>query len=167
MWSLTPTIQRISSTSWTAAWASWVSGRVKLHPTWHAYPPDGPGYLRVYAYLQERKGVVLSHTFGSAPILDKLSAAYPDVTFIHAHVGGGYDGRLPNPWVPLMRERPNVYLDTVLSVVHFGGFEALVEAAGADKLLMGTDAPFEDNAHQIGRVTHARSRKRTRSRSSA
>ena len=63
-------------------------------------PPDDPVYHKVYANLQERRGVVLSHTFGSAQTIDKLSAAYPDVTFIYAHVGGTFDEHLAQGFSP-------------------------------------------------------------------
>ena len=129
---------------------------VKLHPAIHQYPPDGPAYHRVYAWMNERGGVVLSHTFGDARDLDRLSADYPNVVFIQGHEGGAYDGRLPSPFVPLLRECENVYLDTTLSIVRYGAIETLVEAAGADRLLFATDVPFLDNAHQLGRITHAR-----------
>ena len=66
------------------------------------------------------------------------------------------DGRVPAPWAPLVRERPNVYVDIVASPVPYGGLAKLVESVGADKMLFGTDTPFFDNAHQIGKVTHAR-----------
>jgi predicted TIM-barrel fold metal-dependent hydrolase len=129
---------------------------VKLHPAIHQYPPDGPAYHRVYAAMNERGGVILSHGFGEARDLDRLCAAYPNVVFIQGHEAGAYDGRLPSPFVSLLRERPNVYLDTTLSIVRYGAIEALVEAAGAERLLFATDVPFIDNAHQLGRITHAR-----------
>ena len=128
---------------------------VKLHPAIHQYPPDGPAYHRIYAWMEERGGVILSHTFGDARDLDRLSAAYPNVVFIQGHGAGAYDGRMPSPFVPLLRERDNIYLDTTLSIVRNGAIETLVEAAGADRLLFATDVPFLDNAHQIGRITHA------------
>jgi predicted TIM-barrel fold metal-dependent hydrolase len=106
--------------------------------------------------MNERGGVILSHTFGEAPDLERLSTAYPNVVFIQGHGAGAYDGRLPSPFVPLLRERANVYLDTTLSVVRHGAIERLVEDAGADRLLFATDVPFIDNAHQLGRITHAR-----------
>jgi predicted TIM-barrel fold metal-dependent hydrolase len=128
---------------------------IKLHPAIHEYPPDGPSYQRVYAQLQERGGVILSHSFGDAPLLDRLATAYPDVVFIQGHAAGAHDGRTPSPYVAVLRAHPNVYLDTTLSGVRQGGIETLVEAAGADQLLFATDAPFLDNAHQVGRITHA------------
>ena len=129
---------------------------VKLHPAIHRYPPDGPAYHRTYAWMNERGGVILSHTFGDARDLDRLSAAYPNVVFVQGHEAGAYDGRLPSPFVPLLRERENIYLDTTLSIVRHGALETLVEAASADRLLFATDVPFLDNAHQLGRIAHAR-----------
>ena len=128
---------------------------VKIHPTWHKYPSDGPAYHTVYAYLQKKKGLVLSHIFETPAVLDKLSRDYPDVVFIMAHTGG-YDGRLPYPYASLIRERDNIYADLTLSSVPYNGMEKLAEVCGADKLLFASDAPFNDNAHQVGRVTHAR-----------
>lgn len=128
---------------------------VKLHPAIHQYPPDGPAYGRVYALMNERGGVILSHTFGDAHDLDRLSVTYPNVVFIQGHEAGAYHGRTPSPFASLVRERENIYLDTTLSIVRQGAIEALVEAAGADRLLFATDVPFLDNAHQIGRITHA------------
>lgn len=129
---------------------------IKLHPTMHRNtPPDDPIYHMVYANLQDRHGVVLSHTFGTAQTIDTLSAAYPDVVFIYAHVGGTFDGPTARGLAPLLRERDNVYIDTVLSVVPYGHIEQWVAVAGSDKLLFGSDVPFNDNAHQIGRLTHA------------
>jgi predicted TIM-barrel fold metal-dependent hydrolase len=130
---------------------------IKLHPTAHNNtPPDDPVYHTVYTNLQERKGVVLSHTFGSPSILDKLSNQYPDVVFIYAHVGATFDAVLARELSPLMKERDNLYIDTCLSVVPYGHIERWVKLAGSDKLLFGSDVPFNDNAHQIGRITHAR-----------
>ena len=48
-----------------------------------------------------------------------------------------------SPWADVLRERANAYADTVLSVVPYGGLEKLVEQIGADKLVMGTDVPFQ------------------------
>jgi predicted TIM-barrel fold metal-dependent hydrolase len=130
---------------------------IKLHPTMHRNtPPDDPIYHMVYASMQERRGVVLSHTFGTPQTLDELSTAYPDVVFIYAHVGGTFDESIAKRLAPLLQERNNIYIDTVLSVVPYGHIEQWVALAGSDKLLFGSDVPFNDNAHQIGRLTHSR-----------
>ena len=128
---------------------------VKLHPTYHGMAPDAPTYHRVYAMMQVRRGVILSHTFGDPGTLERLAAGYPDVTFIEAHTAATYTAHLAESYAVVMAARLNVYLDTCLSRVYYGDLEQWVDAVGADRLLFGTDAPFNDNAHQIGRVTHA------------
>jgi len=128
---------------------------VKLHPTEHGTPPDAPAYHRVYTAMQVRRGLILSHTFGDPRTLDALAAGYPDVTFLVAHTGAVYDPQLAEALAVVLAARPNVYLDTCLSRVHYGDLEQWVEAVGAGRLVFGTDAPFNDNAHQLGRVTHA------------
>ena len=40
-------------------------------------------------------------------------------------------------------------------MVPYGHIEQWVDLVGSDKLLFGSDVPFNDNAHQIGRITHA------------
>ena len=128
---------------------------IKLHPTMHNYPPDGPAYHRVYTAMQVRQGLVLSHTFGDPATLERLAAGYPNVTFLVAHVAGTYDPALAESYAVLMEARPNVFLDTVLSQVYYGDLEQWVAAVGASRLVFGSDVPFNDNAHQIGRITHA------------
>ncbi|MGC9347481.1 MAG: amidohydrolase family protein [Anaerolineae bacterium] len=128
---------------------------IKLHPTSHACPPDGPAYQRVYAMMQVRRGLVLSHTYGDPSTLERIAAGYPDVTFILAHAAATYEPEMAESLAVVMEARPNVYLDTCLSRVYYGDLERWVAAAGADRLLFGSDVPFNDNAHQIGRVTHA------------
>ena len=128
---------------------------VKIHPSFHSYPSDGPAYQRVYAWMQHRAGVVLSHIYESPAVLANLCAKYPEVVFIMAHAGG-YDGRMPYPFARVLRECPNALADITLSVVPFGGLETLADECGIEKLLFASDTPFLDNAHQLGRVTHAR-----------
>ncbi len=128
---------------------------IKLHPSWHGYSADGPAYLPVWQELNARGGTVLSHTFGPLRALRELCGRYPRVTFIAAHLGGSYEGRQPDELPRLLREVPNLYVDLSSSVVPYGGIEALVAAAGAERLLYGSDAPYGDSAHQLGRITHA------------
>lgn len=128
---------------------------VKLHPTYHGTPPDDPAYHRVYTMMQVRRGVILSHTFGDPGTLERLAAGYPDITFIEAHTAATYTPRMAESYAVVMAARSNIYLDMCLSRVYYGDLERWVDAVGADRLLFGTDVPFNDNAHQIGRVTHA------------
>lgn len=68
--------------------------------------------------------------------LCRLAKRHPDVDFILAHIGGGGDWRHT---LAVVRPHRNVYLDLSGSGVDGGMLEACVSAAGADRLLWGTD----------------------------
>jgi predicted TIM-barrel fold metal-dependent hydrolase len=129
---------------------------LKFHPEWHDYPPDGPNYEPALAYAQERGLIVLSHTWGTADYLERLSRRYPNATFIQAHTAAGWRGHIPLDYFRVARARPNVYLDLVISVAWYGALERLVDEVGSERLLFGTDAPFLDPSIVLGRVAFAR-----------
>jgi aminocarboxymuconate-semialdehyde decarboxylase len=93
--------------------------------------------------------VALSHLIFSG-VLDR----HPDLTLVAAH-GGGYLptflGRSDHAWhvrpeAHGCRELPSSYLRRLRfdSLVHApGALRALVDAAGADRVLLGTDYPFD------------------------
>ena len=93
--------------------------------------------------------VALSHVIFSG-VLDR----HPDLTLVAAH-GGGYLptflGRSDHAWhvrpeAHGCRELPSSYLRRLRfdSLVHApGALRALVDAAGADRVLLGTDYPFD------------------------
>jgi predicted TIM-barrel fold metal-dependent hydrolase len=128
---------------------------IKLHPEWHGYPPDGPNYEPALGYAHERGLAVLSHSWGPASHLERVSRRYPGASFIAAHVGAAWSGRTPLEHLRVARERPNVYLDTVISVVWYGALERLVAEVGEGSVLFGTDMPFIDPGVALGRVAFA------------
>jgi len=72
---------------------------------------------------------------------------YPNMRLILAHAGRGF-----NPWhtvegVGSLRGLDNVWFDTS-AVTEAGGFEAIVEAVGYERLIYGTDFPV---SHMRGR----------------
>jgi uncharacterized protein len=129
---------------------------IKLHPDYHDYPPDGPAYEPALAWVNERGMVALSHNWGSAAHLDRVAQRYPRVTFIQAHTGGAWKGRVVSDWLELARRQANVYLDVAISVTWYGALERLVKAVGSDKVLFGSDCPFIDPAVVLGRVACSR-----------
>ena len=49
------------------------------------------------------------------------------------------------------RQTPNIYIETCSSWRQFGSIEELVEGAGEDRILFGSDQPLMDPRVQIGR----------------
>jgi aminocarboxymuconate-semialdehyde decarboxylase len=89
-------------------------------------------------------------------IFDGVFERHPKLRVLAAHGGGflgAYSGRIDHAWgarsdahgnlpqPPTTYLRRNVYLDTVVFTPH--QLEALVRTYGADRIVMGTDYPFD------------------------
>jgi uncharacterized protein len=135
-------------------------GMVKVHPEFHAYPMDGPGYHGVYKFAAEAKIPVLTHSWGFGRGYDhprlalSIAGEFPDLPLVLAHSGGTPDGLRAS--VEVATRFPNVYLDTATSLVYRGALEYLIDAVGADRLLFGTDTVYLDDAPQVARVVGSR-----------
>ena len=125
---------------------------LKLHNS------NGHGYLHpdydaAYAIAHERRLPVLFHTWGG-PEHDEMRAInkkYPDAALIAAHAGS----RNADSYIELGRDHENIYIDTALSLAPRGMVKRLVDGAGADKVLWGSDVLFFSNTQQIGAVLGA------------
>jgi predicted TIM-barrel fold metal-dependent hydrolase len=92
---------------------------------------------------------VISHTGNDSPNVPigrflELAARFPGIRFIAAHLGVGVLGAgdtAVNAW--RNRPCPNVWFDMgTLRAFCTGAVETLLEVAGADRILFGTDAPL-------------------------
>lgn len=135
-------------------------GMVKLHPEWHAHAIDGPGYEPAWSFLARRRIPALIHTWGEGRGLDhpllveRVAARYPTIPLILAHAGGTVGGLEVS--AAIARRTPNIYLDTGTSVSLHNGIEYLVEHAGADRVLFGTDGAYLADPPQVAKVAAAR-----------
>ncbi|MBN2398393.1 MAG: amidohydrolase [Deltaproteobacteria bacterium] len=131
---------------------------LKLHPD-HGYYPNGEEAYRLYDIVQEAGGVVLIHTGPIIPpgkggtyahplFLDPLATDFPDLTVIAAHMGQ-YWWR---DWAGLAYMQPHLYGDMAewqtLAKRNFPLFcrelREIIDKAGCDKILFGTDGPIFD-----------------------
>ena len=83
--------------------------------------------------------------------LCQLAKRHQDVNFILAHVGGGGDWRHTMAEV---RPHRNVYLDLSGSGVDGGMLDACLAAAGADRLLWGSDMTMETGWAKLRHLAH-------------
>ena len=151
----------------------------KFLPDYHAYPLTGPSYVPVLEYADERKLIVLVHTWGQSPFnnllqLEETAKRYAGASFLMGHSGFG-------DWqnsVRLARELPNVYLElTAVYVGHDfamfpygsgtpvplasclqvnGVIEFMVERASSRKIVYGTDMPWYSPHFAAGAVLFSR-----------
>ena len=95
---------------------------------------------------------VAGHTGGVAGV-GRLADRFPEVSWIIPHAGGNFPHA--EDVSACVREHPNVYAEITLTTVTNRIVEFLVEAAGEERVLFGTDAPMRDPRQQLGWVLWA------------
>jgi uncharacterized protein len=85
---------------------------------------------------------VLYDPMGEVAVAELLANEYPDVNFILAHLGSfSDDWRAQLALIDLVTRHPNIYTDTS-GVRRFDLLEQVVERAGPQKVLFGSDGPW-------------------------
>ncbi|MGI6087562.1 MAG: amidohydrolase family protein [Kiritimatiellia bacterium] len=132
---------------------------VKIHPDYHGYDIAS---ARAREFLDEVAGqtpLILSHVscmpgtgFAAAVKVAEFAARHPRTNFVLAHMAGIYQNGL-YPYFPNLEglervmemQLPNVYVDTAhfLMYVYPGVMERMVELAGVDRIVFGTDMPLQ------------------------
>lgn len=132
---------------------------VKVHPDYHGYDM---GSKRMADFLDEvakRTKLMLFHVscmpgtgFADAGSVARFAERHPDTSIIMAHVAGIFqNGNYPYfPNLQGLEEvasmgLENAYVDTAhyLMYVYPGVMDRIVELAGADHLVFGTDVPLQ------------------------
>ena len=85
-----------------------------------------------------------------------LAKKYPRVRWVVYHCGADYATAAQS--IECMREHANVYAEITLTPVTHGIVDYLVEHAGADRILYGSDLPMRDPRQQLGWVVFSRLR---------
>jgi len=138
---------------------------IKIHPSFHLYPADGDDYNIIWEYAYKNNVVLLTHSWAISPVnpnqiysqvklFERYIKKYPDVKLILGHSGGLEKGI--RKAAELTRIYPNVYLDISGDILFFGLIEFLVENAGPDKILFGSDLTMLDPRINLSRVLMAK-----------
>jgi len=128
------------------------------------YSPTTPWHLNqpqwdpIYQFADERGLAMLFHT-GPDPhaypkYLSDIAPRFPRAKFVAGHSGNTPDERAQA--IAAAQSHPNVYLETCSTFRTPGVIEQLVNEAGADRVLFGTDMPLMDPRPQIGKIITAR-----------
>jgi len=128
----------------------------KFLPSYHQKPLDGPVYSDALAYADERRLLVLSHTWGfdgnnGADHVRHVAERFPNVKLLLGHsLYGDWDTA-----VKIANEFPNVYLELTAAASACGIIEKFVDEVGSEKVVYGTDLPWFDPHYTIGTVVFA------------
>lgn len=126
---------------------------LKMH-NMNGFPYTDPAYAPAFGLANELRRPVLLHTYGQDADFDQcvtLAVRYPEISFLMAHAGSGNRER----YAQLAREYENLYLELALSLSPRGLVAWFAQAAGANKIVWGSDICFLDQAQQIGKVLGA------------
>jgi predicted TIM-barrel fold metal-dependent hydrolase len=110
------------------------------------YPGDGPNLMLVYEYAAQHKMLVFDHHWTEAEI-NFIAPRFPEVDFIFAHYSGGYHDTA-------MRAYDNVHTN-IWNYGNLGWLDRGIQAAGARKFMMGSDAFLNCMSVGIGPVVFA------------
>ena len=134
---------------------------LKVYPSWFGRPIDDPAYLPIFEWADDRGIVLMSHssyvderdTLTDPRRFIGLAERYSRVRWVLAHSGNSRPGQ--ERAVEAAQACPNIYLETCTSFGEHGTIEYLVEGAGPDRLLYGSDMPLMDARFQVGRIVTA------------
>ena len=130
---------------------------IKIYPPYTPYPLNHPAWDPVYRFADERGLAVIAHTGSEATahprFLAEVAPRFPRANFVAGHSGNIEPFR--SQAIDAARRFPNVYLETCSTFRSPGVVEELVEKAGADRVLFGSDTPLMDPRPQLGKIITA------------
>ena len=125
---------------------------IKIHPTNHSYPVEGEHYRPIYEFADDHHLPILSHTWDSPATVQRLARTYPNVTFIWAHAIWRH--LRTHDLALVVRDLPNVVVESAGSGNVRGMIEDFVRVAGAESVVFGSDYPVLGQLWQLGQIAH-------------
>jgi uncharacterized protein len=130
---------------------------IKLYPPSTPWALNEPPWEPIYRFANARGLAIIFHTGGEAQSLPKLvgeiAPRYPRANFVMGHAGNTPAER--GQAIAAAQAHPNVYLETASTFRTPGVIEQLVNEAGADRVLYGSDIPLMDPRPQLGKIITA------------
>ena len=129
----------------------------KIHPELHGdYPMNGKGYVYMWTYADEHHLPVLTHTYFGGDRLEvimDIAMKYPNVSLIIGH--GGMDLGIGKT-IDMVNSQPNLYFDLCSPVnKNHGAIKLVAKECNPDKVLFGTDSPWNDPCLSVGAILFA------------
>ncbi len=130
---------------------------IKLYPPYTPWPLNEAMWLPIYEFADARELAVLFHTDTGPQSLPKyvgeIAPRYPRANFVIGHAGNIPPAR--EQAIAAAQANPNVYLETCSTFRTPGVIEQLVNEAGADRVIFGSDLPLMDPRPQLGKILTA------------
>lgn len=113
-----------------------------------------PEYEYAMDFADEMGCPVLCHEYGNIPDRQEFAAALRTrhkMQLLIAHQGGGFAADT-RACAPIITDHENAFLEICGSLDNQLPLEAIVDLAGADKVIFGTDAVNLDPKYELGKV---------------
>jgi hypothetical protein len=125
----------------------------KFLPEYHHYSLVDSGFAQVLAFANQHKRALLVHTWGGSAYnstrqVEQVLKKYPDIIVFMGHSAPGECDLA----IKLARDYENAYLELCDIHRHNGIIDRMVDGAGADKVLFGTDVPWYDPNYCLGSI---------------
>ncbi len=125
---------------------------LKFHPIFQGFKIDEEKAMKMFEKIDDKLPVLIhvgdKNSDASSPKrLSRVMDAFPEITFIAAHMGGYSEWDEAEEYL----FGKNVYFDTSSSVRFLEPKEAkrIIRAHGADKILFGTDYPLSSHKFEM------------------
>lgn len=130
---------------------------IKLYPPYTPWPLNLSVWDPIYDFANERELAIIFHTGPepqSLPIfIGDIAPRFPKANFVAGHSGNTPIERAQA--IAVAQKYPNVYLETCSTFRTPGVIEQLVNEAGADRVIFGSDLPLMDPRSQLGKIITA------------
>lgn len=132
---------------------------IKIHPSAHQYPVNGPNYAPIWDYANQTGAVVLVHTWDSHPqcsplLFPAIGRAYPRANILMGHSGVTWRGYEQAQEAAAVA--PNLYLELSGSQRNRTMLARCVNRLGAERIVFGSDMPALDPAGTLADVFSAK-----------
>ena len=137
---------------------------IKLHPSVHRLNLGDEALWPIFELCQDLALRIVSHSgpsradqhYGEPNAFRALLDAFPRLRLVMAHLGGAAWRQIPR----VAEEYPQVYFDSCEIIEWIGAGRApssqelsdLIRGIGSSRVMMGSDFPWSDMGHTIGRV---------------
>jgi uncharacterized protein len=130
---------------------------IKLYPPYTPWSLNEAPWEPIYRFANARGLAIIFHTGPEPQSLPKfvgdIAPHYPHANFVIGHAGNTPPERAQA--IAAAQANSNVYLETSSTFRTPGVIEQLVNEAGADRVLYGSDLPLMDPRPQLGKIITA------------
>jgi predicted TIM-barrel fold metal-dependent hydrolase len=120
---------------------------IKLHPYLNSYDTNGLNVEVACAFADRHGAFIINHDWGDAERILALCVKYPRACFMTGHTS--------LEAASVIDQVGNLYIGSC-PLNRYGSMEAFVEAAGADRILFGSDLSWNPIGWGLGPVLYAK-----------